>query len=383
MDDFTEDEQVQRARILAVEDDRVIQEMLRFSLDEECDLDIRESAEDGLAAFELTPSDLVLMDIGLPGVDGYQACQELRLLSDVPVIFVSGRENLEDRLRAFDAGGNDFIVKPFDPPILLRKVQLALQQRKEKAQLNVEKDSLQRTAMSFLTDVAQSRVLLDFLRNSMDCEDYEALAKNLLATTADYGLDCQVCIRFPGGRAIATPSGRPSALEESVLEQTSTLGRVFRFRQRLVVNFDRVTLLVNALPEDPMDAGRIQDNLVILVEGADAIAETIGMRKESAQRAQTIQFASKEAYAAIEALRDAYQRQQGETQTLLRGLTDGVENTYYALGLSENQEERISNTVRGHAEEILKLFELSDEFDRQFAAILASLAPERSPGSPS
>lgn len=364
--------------ILAVDDDPVVKEGLFFSLEDEFLLEVVGSAEAGLAAFrELNPS-LVLMDIGLPGMDGYEACRQIKELADVPVLFLSSCEDLEDRLKAYDVGGCDFITKPFDPPILLRKVQLAILQKAERERLVSEKADLQKTAMNFLTDVAQSRMLLDFLRTSMACGEYDELARNLLATTADYGLQCHVRIRPPSLEPVSmTASGVATALESSVLDQVQSLGRLFRFKRRLVVNFDYVTILVHDLPEDELSIGRIQDNLVILAEGAEAIAETIGVRKISASRAETMQIASAEAYESIEAIRKAYFEQQTNTRTLLEGLTYGVESSYYSLGLSEAQETRISDTVRVHAEHILDLFKDASTFEEKFEAILSSLAPSK------
>lgn len=366
-----------RHRVLIVEDDPVMHDMFRFTLDEDYDVDIADSGEAGLSRLAEFAPDLVLLDIGLPGIDGYETCRRLRQDATTPVIFISSHEALEDRLAAFDAGGNDFMVKPFVPPLLLRKVRLAIQQKAERDLLESEKVSLQKMAMGFLTDVAQGGILLKFMREVFGCSDYLTLGRKLLETTAEYGLRCHVRIRHPGGKVTLTPTGAPTELEESVLDQTATLGRTFRFKQRLVINFECVSLLVDSLPDDQLDSGRVYDNLAILVEAAEAIAETISMRKESMDRAEHIQIAAAEIHAAIEALRAAYQAQLGETRVLLETMVDGVEKTYYSLGLSESQEELISNAVRLRAAEILKLFERSAEFDRQFAAVLAALMPGR------
>lgn len=363
------------ALIMIIEDDPVIIESLRFALEEDYRLACFVSAESGLSLLDELAPDLLLLDIGLPGCDGFEACSMFREHSSVPVIFISGRENLEDRLRAYDVGGSDFVIKPFDPPILQRKVALAIEQKHRHDSLEKEKLTLHRTAMSFLNDIAQGRILLDFVRASFCCTDYRELADKLLQTTADYGLECLVRLRHPDGQLTRSAHGCANPLEESVIDNVESMGRIFRFKRRLTVNFPSLSLVVTNLPDDEEAVGRLQDNLSILAEGANSITETIAMRRESAARAEAMQIAGGEAHEAIENLREGYRTQQIDTRLLLQNLVDGVEKAYYSLGLTDPQEERISDILRQHAEKILTLFEQGVEFDRRFASVLQSLAP--------
>ena len=364
-----------QASILIIEDDPTIVEALHFALEDDYRLHCFAAAESGLAMLdELTP-DLLLLDIGLPGCDGFEACAMFREHSGVPVIFISGRESLEDRLRAYDVGGSDFVIKPFDPPILQRKVALAIAQTHRQATLEQEKQNLQRTAMSFLNDIAQGRILLDFVRQTLNCSDYRELAERLLQTTADYGLDCLVRVRHPAGQLTCNGRGAANPLEESVLDNVERMGRNFRFKKRLAINYPVLSLVVNNLPDSDEAIGRLQDNLNLLAEGANGIVETIAMRRESAGRAEAMQVAGGEAHTAIESLREGYRTQQIDTRILLQNLVEGVEKAYYSLGLTDAQEDRISGILRQHAEQILTLFEQGVEFDRRFACVLQSLAP--------
>ena len=131
---------------------------------------------------------------------------------------------------------------------------------------------------------------------------------------------------------------------------------------------------MNDLPSDAEIAGRIRDNTAILVESAEAIAETIGVRKQSALRADALLKASEQSYGAIERLREMYRRQQLDTRFQLQHLIDNVEKTYVFLGLTDQQEESVTSTVRGGADEILNLFEQNTAFEQEFNRILNALA---------
>ncbi|WES33084.1 response regulator transcription factor [Ruminiclostridium papyrosolvens DSM 2782] len=115
------------AKILIVEDEKSISDELAILLQNAgYDTAVIEDFADTEAQIKKTMPDLVLLDIGLPGQDGYRICTELRKTSQIPVIFVTSRNTSMDELRALSLGGDDFISKPYDLPILLARIQALL-----------------------------------------------------------------------------------------------------------------------------------------------------------------------------------------------------------------------------------------------------------------
>ncbi|WP_295580524.1 response regulator transcription factor [uncultured Oscillibacter sp.] len=116
--------------IMILEDDPVIREELALLLENEgyrtrTVTDFSTAAEQ---VREVGP-DLVLLDVGLPGRDGFSLCAELRRASDAPVIFVTSRDSALDELRALSLGGDDYITKPYNIPVLLARVKAVLRRR--------------------------------------------------------------------------------------------------------------------------------------------------------------------------------------------------------------------------------------------------------------
>jgi sigma-B regulation protein RsbU (phosphoserine phosphatase) len=96
------------------------------------------SGSRALASIELTPPDLILLDIRMPGMDGYQVCQQLKASSrtaDIPVIFISALDDIQDKVRAFQAGGVDYIIKPFQLEEVLARVEIHLSLRRLQREL--------------------------------------------------------------------------------------------------------------------------------------------------------------------------------------------------------------------------------------------------------
>ncbi len=102
------------AEILVVEDDERIRQALRLGLeDEQYRVTEAESAEHALELFARRPAQLVLVDVMLPGLDGFELCRSLRRSSDVPIIIVTARADSHDVVAGLEAGADDYVTKPF------------------------------------------------------------------------------------------------------------------------------------------------------------------------------------------------------------------------------------------------------------------------------
>ena len=116
------------ARILVVEDDERIRASLRLALEEEGHS--VDEADSGEAALERlaggTGAEVVVLDVMLPGIDGFEVCRSLRRISDVPVIMVTARTDSHDVVAGLEAGADDYVTKPFVPKELSARVRALL-----------------------------------------------------------------------------------------------------------------------------------------------------------------------------------------------------------------------------------------------------------------
>ena len=118
---------VMGTRILTVEDDERIRTAVRMALEEEgWDVEETASGEAALAAFNRTPADVVLIDIMLPGIDGFEVCRSIRRLGDVPIVMVTARSDSHDVVAGLEAGADDYLRKPFDPKELSARIRALL-----------------------------------------------------------------------------------------------------------------------------------------------------------------------------------------------------------------------------------------------------------------
>jgi DNA-binding response OmpR family regulator len=119
------------SRILLVEDDERIRTSTRLSLEDEgYELEEAESGEEAIEAYQRAlagqPFDLLVIDIMLPGMDGFECCREIRKISTVPIIMVTARTDTHDVVAGLEAGADDYVRKPFEPKELAARIRAGL-----------------------------------------------------------------------------------------------------------------------------------------------------------------------------------------------------------------------------------------------------------------
>ena len=117
----------EKQRILIVDDDENIAELISLYLMKECYE--TKIVNDGEAALKIFPDfrpNLILLDLMLPGIDGYQVCRELRTISQVPIIMLSAKGEIFDKVLGLELGADDYMIKPFDSKELVARVKAVL-----------------------------------------------------------------------------------------------------------------------------------------------------------------------------------------------------------------------------------------------------------------
>lgn len=118
---------VNKQKILIVDDDENIAELISLYLTKECfDTKMVYDGEEALACFNTYHPNLILLDLMLPGIDGYQVCREIRAQSGVPIIMLSAKGEVFDKVLGLELGADDYIMKPFDSKELVARVKAVL-----------------------------------------------------------------------------------------------------------------------------------------------------------------------------------------------------------------------------------------------------------------
>ena len=113
--------------ILVADDDLHIREVIRFALEKAgMQVTLAEDGRQALEQFRLHTVDLIVLDINMPEFDGLEVCREIRKSSDVPILFLSSRDDEIDRILGLEIGGDDYVTKPFSPRELVARINVIL-----------------------------------------------------------------------------------------------------------------------------------------------------------------------------------------------------------------------------------------------------------------
>ena len=118
---------IAKQKVLIVDDDNNIAELISLYLLKECfETEMVNDGEDALRKYKTFKPDIILLDLMLPGIDGYQVCREIRRDSNVPIIMLSAKGEVFDKVLGLELGADDYIIKPFDSKELVARVRAIL-----------------------------------------------------------------------------------------------------------------------------------------------------------------------------------------------------------------------------------------------------------------
>ena len=371
-----------KGRLLIVDDDSFTTDMLRGIFEEKGHvvMDVA-SGEACLAVMDEFSPQIVLLDIDMPdGIDGYETCRRIRSQFDranLTIIFLSGHDGLDDRLRAFDVGGDDFLAKPVEIDLLCRKITIAVEARLHRHNIFEEKALAEESATTLLQGYDELSAVLKFVRGALACRSLTALAELIVSSMRFNKVECMVQLRGSNaaGTVTMTPHGLASPLEDSVFDHMRTHGRIFQFKTRMIVNYDSVSVLVVNMPvDDEVLSGRIRDYAAILAEAAEDAVANVSLRADAVERAKALKALAESGHAETSKLRSSYQSHQADIRMDLETMVDRVESMYYRFGLSDRQESDVSECIRSSKNEVLtSIDKYGEEFDKRFDAILDGL----------
>jgi len=332
----------QSFKVYAVDDDPLVLDIIKTILEPDCRVHPFESAEACWTALQSDKPDLFFLDVNLPGMDGFTLCRKIKEdagICAIPVIFVSGHDTIEERIQGYDAGGEDFIVKPFEPEELLRKLKIAQNMVLSCRLLSEQVKEAEQLSSLIMASMDETGILLQFMSKLIAMDTPQDIADGLLELMRRYRLEGVVQTRNGNEFLTVSVAGTDLPLEVSIIEHVREQGRIFEFSRRSVHNFERITLMINNLPiEDPDFCGRLRDHLSVAAQGADS-------RLKAIQSENGVLAALAGVGHTLMELRDAHQRNSADSTHLIAALQDTLLNSFYKLGLTDNQEKFLQNMV--------------------------------------
>lgn len=352
--------------------------LLESELESKYTVEIFGSGESCLSRLSEKQPNLFLIDVGLPGINGYDLCRKIKEIPEIagtPVLFISNYDKLDDVLAGYDAGGEDYIVKPFDVVLLGRKIEYLLQKEQSKKFVLDKAKSSDELASLVLANLDEYAVLIRFLRSLNDCEHPRVLTSLMFGVLDGYGLEAAIQLRLPGLEFTISKDGENRPLEVAVISHVRSMDRIFEFKKRAAYNFDCITILVNNMPiHNPELCGRIRDNLLIAVECANAKLHAVQTKAENTQSKATATNLLEALRCAVADFETKYSTARYRGTVLTQEMLDELASACASLGLSDDQENRIDSIIRIKTSVLTEVFDFSNETQAALNDIAAQLA---------
>ena len=262
-------------KILSVDDEPINQAIVEELFSAKFDVALASSGEECLQNIARIKADLILLDVSMVGMDGYDTCRELKKNEStrhVPIIFVSARGSLEDKIKAYEAGGYDYITKPFNHSELESRIKQTIEtanQAKiaEKQQNNSSHNSATISPHTF----KEAERINQFLSECGASASLSNLGALLLNTCQELNLDCSLQFRTQSEICNFSTKNEISPLEQSLFEQTTNRDHCFDFNSKTILTYPHISILIKNMPvDDASQYDGLKNLLGILMEGVES-----------------------------------------------------------------------------------------------------------------
>lgn len=353
--------------IVALDDDLDFIEILTDILSEEFNFIPFTNAKLFLDEFANIDADIVLLDVNMPFKNGYEICQNIKETTDkdFSVLFISGADNKEQRLKAFAAGGDDFIAKPIAYGELLAKLRTMRRYQESKNNLTVQEEMARNMAFQSMTEASQYGAILRFFKDTFSCSSQSQLIEMFFGLMDN--LQLSACIQFRSTRSKTSYRGVGqlcSPIEDNLFEMLSDAGRLYHFKSRTMVNDKHVSVLIKNMPlEDEVTYGRYNDLLAALIEGLES--KWVEILHE-----QSTEVLIKNIEIILFSLSEKFTSFEKQTHQIIDMLILDVRSSLHVLDLSEEQENYLIKLIENGIERVMELGDAGREIEVEIKEVV-------------
>lgn len=342
--------------ILVIDDDPLFLELVQATLAQH-NLVCAQDQASAFAALQQATPDLIILDIHIDTTDGYQVCQEIRKQHrDLPILFISSNNTLESRLQAYDAGGQDFLAKPYQKQELNYKVEVLTSRHLRQQNLQDEIQNSASLIHNIQKDAASLQTINRFIQSCMHCKDLATLHTIFFIALKE--LNTSGVLAIQGDHAQAQSSDTAATrLELEILSMSHDLPRIHRFgNDRALFKWDRAVLLIREL-------GPLIDVLAILMDSLEVVLAAIETENHLLENISQLEQANDESH-----------RQVG---TLINDMTLSLQDSMITLGLvsdlSSEEEQTIRDIISDYAERIQENMATQHQHSQQIRRLVNEL----------
>ncbi|NOU51682.1 response regulator [Pseudoalteromonas sp. JBTF-M23] len=281
--------------VLAIDDDKLAHCIIEEALSSSCRLLHAKNGEEGIRLAQKYQPDIILLDVEMPGMNGFEVCEKMKSmeqLADTPVMFLSSKGSLSERMKGYNSGAADYIVKPFESLELLARIEVLDTYRQRSFQLKQDMQRAQVTAEIAMTDSGDMGRIMRYVGQSYHAHDLTSLSEYFFEFFVPLQLDVAVVFWYHDSEVFFSHNGTIQPIEQELLEKHRNSSRFVDFGKRTIINYPKVSLLVKNMPiDDPALYGRYKDLLPHILEATNAKLKDMEISEDALNKVEEIGFA--------------------------------------------------------------------------------------------
>lgn len=312
---------------------------------------IKVSSRDSLTEqIELEKPKSIILNVSELGQDAAQVCQLIQSVSTfTPDILVIASKSCDQQMlvQCYEAGVSDKLKMPFEPQELLLKAKLSVARKNKELSLLDEIKENQDIVFNTMKQASQYSLVMTFFKNIALCTSVEGVAERFFETMHALELCASLRVNLPTERYFHPKNKEVSTIERNVYEALLDKGRLFEFKNRLIVNDNNVSFLVKNIPQDETEMGQLRDYCAALVEGLEAKIVELNTQ-------QGIDSAAVELGTSIDNLKGWIKEQNFIVNSAMSEMMMEIATSYHQLDMTDIQEEFLTSLIEKTTESISK-----------------------------
>ncbi|MBL4793960.1 MAG: response regulator [Pseudomonadales bacterium] len=369
----------QKLQVLIVDDDKLVQKIVLRTLKDVYDTIVASNGEEGLTQAQSNHPDVILLDVEMEGMNGYIVCEQLKQnesTKDIPVIFISGNSSIRQRMLGYEAGGIDYIVKPFEQEELLAKLSVITNAQETSSRLKDEADVASATAIQAMQGSSELGRLMSFVDSTYRMTEYNDLAMRLINAMKSFQLNCCVYIKTKAHDLFFCEVGEVKPLEQELLVLLSQSDERFHdFGCRTQVNYPNISMLVKNMPlEDRSTYGRYKDMLPHIVSAVDTQVKNLITYKAMVSQTEYLAVSFKMVNETLAGLTTRLQDNENKCLGVMRLMMDDLDKRVPGMGLEDDQETYLLDLIDESMTQVIEVMDDSCTIRQAYDSVMRHLS---------
>ena len=368
----------QKIKILSIDDDKFIHKVIERTLSPEYDTIFALTGEEGIMLAKMHNPDIIITDVEMPGLNGYETCEKLKTTastSHIPVIFLSSLDSLQERLSGFEAGADDYLVKPFDADNLISKIISLTRFLKEKEALRKKITEAEKTAYLALTGSSDLGIAMQLIEKSYNMSNIEDLTGPLLSYAKNKELNCTLLVKKGDDSICLSTDGIASPLEADLLKLLrAKKDRFHDFGCRTQINFPNISLLIKNMPLGNLaEYGRIKDTFPPILAVYDTKIKALNVESVIREQSVSLNESFQTIKETLKIMGQSLHENSKSSFVIMNEMLNELNMNLPSMGLEEDQEDFILRKIEGAVDSTREATNIGDDINSSFTMVISQL----------